>query len=51
MFKVPLLSLSKQWLHAVDASHRKRVLTWSAVTSLSVAAAALIVNGNVKLTH
>lgn len=44
MSKVPSLSLFKQWWRAVDPCGRKRVLTWSAVTSLAVAAVALIVH-------
>lgn len=40
MLKVPLFSLSKQWLHILYAGQRKRALTWSAGASLAVAAGA-----------
>ncbi|UCJ16500.1 histidine phosphatase family protein [Pseudomonas sp. MM211] len=42
MFKVPLLSRSWQWLHALSAGQRKRAFFWATAASLTVAVSALI---------
>lgn len=42
MFQIPLLSLSRQWLHTLNVRQRKRALIWSLGASLAVFVGALI---------